>query len=55
VKHFHGWYQREHGGQRSYTWVKQALQAHGAVVRAKAAPPCATLAHCHKADISRAI
>jgi len=36
VKHFHGWYQREHGGQRSYTWVKQALQAHGAVVRAKA-------------------
>jgi len=36
VKHFHGWYQREHGGQRSDTWVKQALQAHGAVVRAKA-------------------
>jgi len=36
VKHFHGWYQREHGGQRSYTWVKQALQTHGAVVRAKA-------------------
>jgi len=36
VKHFHGWYQREHGGQRSYTWVTQALQAHGAVVRAKA-------------------
>jgi len=35
VKHFHGWYQREHGGQRSHTWVKQALQAHGAVVRAK--------------------
>jgi len=35
VKHFYGWYQREHGGERSYTWVKKTLQEHGAVARAK--------------------
>ena len=27
VKHFHTWYAREHRGTRSYTWVKNALQA----------------------------
>jgi transposase len=35
VKHFHSWYQREHGGERSYTWVKKTLQEHGVVARAK--------------------
>jgi len=34
VKHFHGWYQREHKGKRSYTWVKSGLQAAGAVAKA---------------------
>jgi hypothetical protein len=33
VRHFHSWYRRE-GGQRSYTWVKNQLQADGAVERA---------------------
>lgn len=36
AKHFHSWYARDHGGQRSYTWVKNKLQQAGAVVRAKA-------------------
>ena len=26
VKHFHTWYEREHGGIRSYSWVKNTLQ-----------------------------
>jgi hypothetical protein len=30
VKHFYSWYKRE-GGQRSYTWVKNTLQAKGLV------------------------
>ncbi len=30
VKHFHSWYRRD-GGQRSYTWVKKALQSKGLV------------------------
>ena len=33
VKHFHGWYRREHQGTRSYTWVKNGLQAAGAVAK----------------------
>lgn len=33
VKHFYAWYRRE-GGSRSYTWVKNTLQAAGAVKRA---------------------
>lgn len=33
VKHFHSWYKRS-GGQRSYTWVKNTLQAAGEVKRA---------------------
>lgn len=35
VKHFYSWYRRSHnGGGRSYSWVKNTLQADGAVVRA---------------------
>lgn len=34
VKHFHSWYRRE-GGTRSYTWVKNQLQAAKAVPRGK--------------------
>lgn len=34
VRHFHSWYRRHHGGTRSYSWVKNTLQAAGAVVRA---------------------
>ena len=34
VRHFHGWYRREHQGGRSYTWVKNELQAAGAVAKA---------------------
>jgi hypothetical protein len=33
VKHFHSWYRREHQGSRSYTWVKNGLQAAGAVAK----------------------
>ena len=33
VKHFHTWYKRD-GGQRSYTWVKNTLQAGGVVKKA---------------------
>lgn len=35
VKHFRRWCQREHGGKRSYMWVKKTLQAHGAVARVR--------------------
>lgn len=35
VRHFHSWYRRE-GGQRSYTWIKQRLQAAGLVAKGKA-------------------
>ena len=31
VRHFHSFYRRDHGGQRSYTWVKLRLQDAGAV------------------------
>jgi hypothetical protein len=33
VRHFHSWYQREHQGSRSYTWVKNGLQAAGVVAK----------------------
>ena len=33
VRHFHRWYAREHAGGRSYSWVKNTLQAAGAVAR----------------------
>lgn len=36
VKHFHTFYRREHGGERSYTWVKRRLQEAGSVPRYKA-------------------
>ena len=32
VKHFHSWYRRD-GGRRSYTWVKNTLQAKGLVLK----------------------
>jgi len=35
VKHFFSFYQRRHGGTRSYTWVKNKLQEHGLVQKAK--------------------
>lgn len=31
VKHFYSWYRRAHNGGRSYTWVKNTLQAKGLV------------------------
>lgn len=34
VKHFYSWYRRLHGGGRSYTWVKNTLQAQGVVQKA---------------------
>jgi len=34
VRHFHRWYSQEHQGQRSYTWVKNQLQAAGVVAKA---------------------
>jgi len=34
VKHFHERWQAEHGGTRSYTWTKKALQGAGQVTRA---------------------
>lgn len=35
VKHFHTWYGRDHGGTRSYSWVKNVLQEAKLVVRSK--------------------
>lgn len=35
VQHFYGRYQREHGGERSYTWVKNRLQSAGLVTQGK--------------------
>ncbi len=34
VKHFYSFYRRRHGGERSYTWVKNRLQGAGLVTRA---------------------
>ena len=39
VKHFYGWYQREHDGQRSYSWVKSALQGKGVVKKGRKRGP----------------
>jgi len=42
VKHFYRWYQRDHGGERSYSWVKKTLQAYGVVALGQSryvAPP----------------
>ena len=35
IRHYYAWYRRE-GGARSYTWVRNKLQAHGAVAKGKA-------------------
>jgi hypothetical protein len=35
ARHFHAWYRRD-GGTRSYTWVKNQLQAAGVMQRAPA-------------------
>ena len=34
VKHFHGFYRREHGGRRGCTWVKRTLRRAGLVAKA---------------------
>ena len=34
IRHYYSWYRRE-GGQRSYTWVRNKLQSHGAVSKGK--------------------
>ena len=39
VRHFHQWYRRDHGGQRSYSWTKNKLQAAGLVRKAKTRGP----------------
>ena len=39
VRHFHRWYEREHGGTRSYTWVKNQLQESGFVPKGKVRGP----------------
>ena len=39
VRHFHRWYQREHDGSRSYSWVKNTLQHAGLVRKAKTRGP----------------
>ena len=39
VRHFHRWYQHEHDGSRSYSWVKNTLQHAGLVRKAKTRGP----------------
>ncbi|MFT7533993.1 MAG: transposase, partial [Gammaproteobacteria bacterium] len=39
VRHFHRWYQRDHEGQRSYSWVKKQLQSAGLVRKSKTPGP----------------
>jgi hypothetical protein len=39
VRHFHAWYQREHDGRRSYSWVKSQLQSANLVRRSKTRGP----------------
>jgi hypothetical protein len=39
VRHFHGWYQREHAGSRSYSWVKNQLQSAKLVGKSKTPGP----------------
>ena len=34
--HFHEWYREKHGGERSYTWVKNRLQESGQVGKGRA-------------------
>ena len=35
VKHFYSFYKRHHDGKRSYSWVKDHLQIHGAVKKGR--------------------
>jgi len=39
VRHFHRWYQREHKGARSYSWVKNQLQTANLVTKGKSPGP----------------
>jgi len=39
VRHFHRWYQREHQGTRSYSWVKKSLQAAELVAKSNTPGP----------------
>lgn len=39
VRHFHRWYQREHQGTRSYSWVKNQLQKKQLVPKSKTRGP----------------
>ena len=39
VRHFHRWYQREHQGARSYSWVKKQLQSANLVTKGKSPGP----------------
>jgi hypothetical protein len=39
VRHFHRWYQRDHTGTRSYSWVKNQLQAVDLVAKGKSPGP----------------
>ncbi len=39
VRHFHTWYQREHQGKRSYSWVKNKLQSADLVRKSKTRGP----------------
>ncbi len=39
VHHFHRWYQCEHGGSRSYSWVKNQLQSAELVTKSKTPGP----------------
>jgi len=39
VRHFHRWYQYDHNGSRSYSWVKKQLQTAGLVRKSKTPGP----------------
>ncbi len=39
IRHFHRWYQREHKGLRSYSWVKNKLQTADLVTKGKSPGP----------------
>ena len=39
VRHFHCWYQDQHQGQRSYSWVKNKLQDAGLVTKGDSPGP----------------
>jgi len=39
VRHFHCWYRRDHEGTRSYSWVKNKLQAANLVTKGKSPGP----------------